>query len=55
MVGIKERLDFGDLCIVPSEGRGRGGELALLWKTNIKVWVNSFSKYHIMGSLIPII
>ena len=21
MIGIKERLDFGDLCIVPSEGR----------------------------------
>ena len=45
MVGIKERLDFGDLCIVPSEGRGGG--LALLWKSNIKVWVDSFSKYHI--------
>lgn len=24
-----------------------GGGLALLWKANIKVWMNSFSKYHI--------
>ena len=45
MVCIKERLDFGDLCIVPNEGWGGG--LALLWKANIKVWVDSFSKYHI--------
>ena len=45
MVCIKERLDFGDLCIVSNEGRGGG--LALLWKANIKVWVDSFSKFHI--------
>ena len=45
MVGIKERLDFGDLCIAPSEGWGGG--LALLWKANIKFWVDSFFKYHI--------
>ena len=35
MVCIKERLDFGDLCIVLNEGRGGG--LAMLWKANIKV------------------
>ena len=45
MVCIKERLDFGDLFIILNEGRGGG--LALLWKANIKVWVDSFSKFPI--------
>ena len=30
---------------VPSQGRGGG--LALLWKSEVTVWVDSFSKFHI--------
>ena len=45
MVRIKEKLEFDDLFIVLNDGRGGG--LALLWKGSIKVWVDSFSKYHI--------
>jgi len=33
------------LFTVPRQSKG--GELALLWKSNISVWVDSFSKYHI--------
>lgn len=45
MVHIKERLDFDDLFTIPNDGWGGG--LALLWKANTRVWVDSFSKYHI--------
>ena len=45
MVSIKERLVFGKLFVVPTDGRGGG--LALLWRGGVKVWVDSFSKYYI--------
>lgn len=45
MVHIKERLDFDDLFIILNDGWGGG--LALLWKANTRVWVDSFLKYHI--------
>lgn len=45
MVRTKEKLEFDDLFIVPNDDRGGG--LALLRKGSIKVWMDSFSKYHI--------
>ena len=46
MTRIKNRMDFVGLFVVPSDDQGGGG-LALLWKNNVTVWVDSFSKYHI--------
>nr|POE73429.1 hypothetical protein CFP56_08732 [Quercus suber] len=38
-------LEFDGLFAVPNNGRGGG--LAMLWKFEIVVWVDSFSNYHI--------
>ncbi|XP_065639086.1 uncharacterized protein LOC136071560 [Quercus suber] len=38
-------LKFDGLFTVPKNGRGRG--LALMWKSEVVVWVDSFSKFHI--------
>ena len=45
MEKFKRELEFDGLFIVPSDGRG--GRLALLWKLEMAVWVDSFSKFHI--------
>ena len=45
MEKVKRELDFDGLFIVPSDGKGGG--LALLWKLEVAVWVDSFSKFHI--------
>ena len=45
MEKFKRELEFDGLFIVPSDGRGGG--LALLWKLEMAVWVDSFSKFHI--------
>ena len=45
MTRIRDRLEFVGLFVVPSDDQGGG--LALLWKNNVTVWVDSFSKYHI--------
>ena len=42
---IKGRIDF-DGCFIVST-IGRGGGLALLRRTRVNVWVDSFSKYYI--------
>ena len=42
---VKRELEFDGLFTVPSDGRGGG--LALLWKSEMNVWVDSFSKFHI--------
>ena len=38
-------LEFDGLFTVPNNGQGEG--LAMLWKSEIIVWVDSFSNYHI--------
>ena len=45
MEKVKRELEFDGLFIVPSDGKGDG--LALLWKSEMAVWVDSFSKFHI--------
>ena len=45
MDGIKERLKRSQGLVVPSKGRSEG--LALLWKKELKVDVQSFSDSHI--------
>ena len=45
MKKIKYELEFDGLFVVPS--RDRGGGLALLWRSEISIWVDSFSNYHI--------
>ena len=45
MEHIGDKLDFEGYFTVPSDGRGDG--LALLGKASEKVWLDSFSKYHI--------
>ena len=45
MEKVKRELDFDGLFIVPSDGKGGG--LALLWKSEVAVWVDSFLKFHI--------
>lgn len=45
MEKVKRELEFDGLFIVPSDRRGCG--LALLWKLEVVVWVDSFSKIHI--------
>lgn len=42
---IQCRVKYASLFTVPRQGRGGG--LALLWKSEVTVWVDSFSKYHI--------
>ena len=42
---IRCKIKYVGLFTVPSQGRGGG--LALLWKSEVTVWVDSFSKYHI--------
>ena len=42
---LRCKIKYAGLFIVPSQGRGGG--LALLWKSDVAVWVDSFSKYHI--------
>ena len=42
---VKRELEFDGLFTVPSDERGGG--LALLWKSEMNVWVDSFSKFHI--------
>ena len=42
---VHDRIMFDGCFTVPSEGRGKG--LALLWKTSLNVWVDSFSNHHI--------
>ena len=45
MKKIKYELEFDGLFVVPS--KDRGGGLALLWRSEISIWVDSFSNYHI--------
>lgn len=45
MEKFKRDLEFDGLFIVPSDKRGDG--LVLLWKLDVVVWVESFSKFHI--------
>ena len=45
MEWVRCQLKFVGYFIVPSDGRG--GRLALLWKEEDVVWVDSFSQYHI--------
>ena len=45
MEKFKRELEFDGLFIVPSDGKGGG--LALLWKSEVAVWVDSFLKFHI--------
>lgn len=45
MKKIKYELKFHGLFVVSSEGRGSG--LAMMWRSDISIWVDSFSKYHI--------
>ena len=45
MEKVKRELEFDGLFIVPNDGRGDG--LALLWKLEMAMWVDSFSKFHI--------
>ena len=45
MVGIRNKFKFDGLFTVSSENKG--GSLAMLWKDSVKVWVDSFSTYHI--------
>ena len=42
---IRCKIKYVGLFTVPSQGRGGG--LVLLWKSEVTVWVDSFSKYHI--------
>lgn len=45
MKKIKYELKFDGLFVVSNEGRGSG--LAMMWRSDISIWVDSFSKYHI--------
>ena len=45
MEKVKKELEFDGLFIVPSDGKGGG--LALLWKSEVAMWVDSFLKFHI--------
>ena len=45
MEKVRSELEFDGLFIVPNDGRGGG--LALLWKSEIAVWVDSFLNYNI--------
>ena len=45
MEHIKLKLNFNGLFTVTNEAKGGG--LALMWKNNSDVWVDSFSSYHI--------
>lgn len=45
MERIKNKLDFDGCFTVPSDGWGGG--LPLMWKGRDRVWVDSFSWYHI--------
>ena len=45
MEKVKRDLEFDGLFIVPRDGKG--GELALLWKSEVDVWVDNFLKFHI--------
>ena len=42
---LRCKIKYAGLFTIPSPGRGSG--LALLWKSDISVWVDSFSRYHI--------
>ena len=42
---IRCNVKYVGLFTVPRQSKG--GELALLWKSDISMWVDSFSKYHI--------
>ena len=42
---IQCKIKYDGVFTIPSQGRGRG--LALLWKSEVTVWVDSFSKFHI--------
>ena len=42
---LRCKIKYAGLFTVPSQGRGGG--MALLWKSDVTVWVDSFSKYHI--------
>ena len=45
MKWVRDRILFYGCFTVPSNDRGGG--LALLWKKEVDVWVDSFSNYHI--------
>ena len=45
MLWVRDRIQCVGCFTIPTDGRGGG--LALLWKKNIDVWVDSFSGYHI--------
>ena len=42
---IRCKIKYAGLFTIPSQGRGGG--LALMWKSDCVVWVDNFSKYHI--------
>ena len=44
MKWVRDRILFYRCFTVPSNDRGGG--LALLWKKEVDVWVDSFSNYH---------
>lgn len=45
MEKVHSELEFVGLFIISNDGRGSG--LALLWKSEIAIWVDNFSNYHI--------
>ena len=45
MEKVRCDLEFDGLFTIPKNGQGGG--LAMLWKSEIVVWVDSFSNYHI--------
>ena len=45
MKWVRDRILFYGCFTVPSNDRGGG--LALLWKKEVDMWVDSFSNYHI--------
>ena len=47
MKWVRDRILFDGCFTVSNDEGGGGGGLALLWKTGLDVWVDSFSKYHI--------
>ncbi|XP_023890148.2 uncharacterized protein LOC112002224 [Quercus suber] len=51
MDGIKETIDRPGGLVVPS--KGRSGGLALLWKRDIRVEVQTFSENHIDAIIVP--
>lgn len=51
MVGIQETLDRPERLVVPS--KGRSGGLALLWKREIRVEIQTYSEHYIDAIIVP--